>query len=98
MNLDLYNHQENKYNFIRKINEFYHQVSKKSEEEILKNSLCGIKNLINIFYINSSLQINNFKFNLNHTAKRFWNVFGRIDLEYKHLIGKFKYTKNYNSF
>jgi uncharacterized UBP type Zn finger protein len=57
LNLDLYNHRENNYNSIWKINEFYPQLSKKSEEDILKNPLCGMKNLINTFYINSSLQI-----------------------------------------
>ena len=57
LKLDLYNHQKNNYEFIWKINEFYPQFSIKSEEKILENSLCGMKNLINTCYINSSLQI-----------------------------------------
>jgi ubiquitin C-terminal hydrolase len=94
LNLDLYNHQENNYKSIWKINEFYPHLSKISEEEILKNSLCGMKNLINTCYINSSLQIlihiPEFIKIIRRNSDFEYNIIGEINKIFDQILEKYK--------
>ena len=113
LELNLYNHKENNYLF--KINnsnlELSKAIDKKNPKEILENSLCGMKNLINTCYINSSFQIlihipefieiirknDDFQENIIEEINKIYNKILEIYKEYRPVINPKSFVKFFKS-